>query len=75
VRQNRLNVTVPAQACLYMYEVCFQIEMLRNAAEIVGRFCAKLNAFHCANVYTRKPYHGNINTMKEIVQMVNYCLG
>ena len=27
------------------YEVCYQMEMLRNAAEIVGRFCAKLNAF------------------------------
>jgi len=39
------NVTLPAQACLN--EVCYKMEMLRNAAEIVGRFCAKLNAFHC----------------------------
>jgi len=29
-------------------EICYQMEMLRNAAEIVGRFCAKLNAFRCA---------------------------
>ena len=46
VRQNRLNVTLPAQAC--SNEICYQMEMLRNAAEIVGRFCAKLNAFRCA---------------------------
>ena len=30
---------------------------VKNAAEIVGRFCAKLNA----DVYTRNRYHGNIN--------------
>ena len=31
-----------------LHEVCYKMEMLRNAAEIVGRFCAKLNAFRCA---------------------------
>jgi len=43
---NHLNVTLPAQAC--SYEVCYQTKMLRNAAEIADRFCAKLNAFRCA---------------------------
>ena len=38
MRQNRLNVTLPVQAC--SNEVCYQMEMLRNAAEIVCRFCA-----------------------------------
>jgi len=50
------------------------MEMLRNAAKIVGRFRAKLNAFRCAfYVYTRNRYHDNINIKNEIVQMVNYC--
>ena len=43
MRQYRLNVTLQAQAC--SYEVCYEVEMLRNATEIVGRFCSKLNAF------------------------------
>jgi len=46
VRKNRLSVTLPAQAC--SNEVRYQMETFRNAAEIVGRFCAKLNAFRCA---------------------------
>jgi len=40
------NVAQPAQAC--SYEVCYKMKMLRNAAEIVGRFCANFNAFRCA---------------------------
>jgi len=52
------------------------MEMLRNAAEVVGQFCAKLNAFRCAvyraNVLTRNRYYGNNNIKNEIVQMVNY---
>jgi len=69
VRQNRLNVTLPAQAC--SNEVRYQMETFRNAAEIVGRLCAKLNAFRCAflgaNVYTRNRYHGNIIFRNEII--------
>jgi len=57
---------VLAQACLY--EVCYQTKILRNAAEIVGRFCAKLKCISlrllCANVYTRYRFHGNIIGMK-----------
>jgi len=44
------------------------METFRNAAEIVGRFCAKLNAFRCgfgANVYTRNCYHNDGNKIIE----------
>jgi len=39
-------MTLPAQAC--SYKVCYQMEMLINPAEIVDRFCAKLNAIRYA---------------------------
>jgi len=63
-------VTLPAPAC--SNEVRYQMETLRNAAEIAGRFCAKLNAFRTlrflgANVYTRNRYHGNIIIKNEII--------
>jgi len=47
------------------------MEMLRNAAEIVGRFCAKIESISLrllgANVYTQNRYHGNINIKNEII--------
>ena len=73
MRQNRLNVTLPAQACSneVRYQNLVQMKTFRNAAEIVGRFCAKLDAFRCAflgaNVYTRNRYHGNIIIKNEII--------